>query len=560
MSDSETSILWTARQGASVRGKDSVHLFRSLKHIDLLSARARGRRAIRERRFLMPDRALPARPNLDHLKNEAKALHKAFNQRDAAAVQRVRAAIGDKQSLKLTDAQRAIAREYGFPTWARLRAHVQTTGGEDAITAFLAAVQRQDRERATRILADHPEIPTESLHVASALGLATEARQLVARDPLQIRARIGDPPADPLLYLGYSPFHGESPARDAGLLDTARVLLDAGADPNARDSRYGVPVLHAVTGQRSVLPIARLLLDAGANPTDGESVFHAAEHFHEEALELLLNAGAQLNYVGEWGNTAPYFLLRWWDVERMPKVKQGLVWLLEHGADPNILCAREQENCLHVAARRGQDVAIIQLLLDHGAVVDAHRADGARAWLLARRSGFDAVASYLERAGAATQPLSPVDVLLAVCGRGDVEAARRLASPETLRSLSPADVLLLPEAATTGRWAVVAACVAAGFPVDSTESGGATALHYAAIEGQVEIVRLLLSKNADLSIIDKEHSSTPLGWATWGSDFVKKEGGDYPGTIQALLNAGSRRDPNGYVPQNREARAALEGR
>jgi hypothetical protein len=48
------------------------------------------------------------------------------------------------------------------------------------------------------------------------------------------------------------------------------LLLDAGADPNTKDGRYGVPALYAVTGARSVLPLARMLLDAGANPTDGE--------------------------------------------------------------------------------------------------------------------------------------------------------------------------------------------------------------------------------------------------------------------------------------------------
>ena len=509
----------------------------------------------------MPDRALPARPNLDHLKNEAKALHKAFRQRDADALRRIRDTLGDEETLKLSDAQRAIAREYGFPTWARLRAHVQATAGDDdAIAAFLAAAQEQDRERAIRVLADHPAIAEESLHVASVLGLAAEARKLIARDPSQIRARVGHPAADPLLYLGYSPFHGESPERDTGLFETARVLLGAGANPNTRDERYGVPVLHAVTGQRSVLPIARLLIDAGANPTDGESVFHAAEHFHEDALELLLEAGAQLNYVGEWGNTAPYFLLRWWDVERLPTVRQGLAWLLEHGADPNIPSGRERETCLHVAARRGQDVAIVQMLLDHGASLDARRRDGCTAWLLARRGGFDAIARLLEDAGATTQALSAVDELMAACGRGDVEAARRLATPTTVNALSPDDLANLPEAASGARWSTVAACVAAGFPVNTTDHAGATALHYAAIEGQVEAVRLLLAAHADLNIVDNEHSSTPLGWAVWGSDFFRKNTGDYAGTIRALLDAGAHRDPNGYLPENPAARAALEER
>jgi ankyrin repeat protein len=509
----------------------------------------------------MPDRVLPARPNLDHLKNEAKALHKAFNQRDAAAIERIRDTIGDQETLKLTDAQRAIAREYGFPTWARLRGHVQSAAkDDDPIAAFLTAAQEQDRERAQRVLDEHPEIATASLHVASALGHAAEARRLIAEDPSRVNQRVGSPAADPLLYLGYSPFHGESPARDAGLLETARVLLDAGANPNTRDDRYGVPVLHSVTGQRSVPPIARLLLDAGANPTDGESVFHAAEHFHEKALELLLEAGVQLNYVGEWGNTAPYFLLRWWDVERTPNVRRGLVWLLEHGADPNIPSARERETCLHVAARRGQDVAIVQLLLDHGADVTLRRGDGCTAWLLAQRSGFDAIAQLLERAGALPQPLSATDELLAACGRGDAEAARRLASPETLRALSSDDVVLLPEAAMAGRWPTVTACVAAGFPVDVTESSGATALHYAAIEGRLEIVELLLAHGANLSIVDKEHSSTPLGWATWGSEFLQIPSGDYPGTVRALIGSGARLDRTEHVPANPDVRAALDGR
>ena len=76
----------------------------------------------------MPARELPARPHLDHLKHEAKALHKAVQAGDPDAIQRVRDAVGDKPVQKLVDAQRVIAREYGFATWARLRAHI----GDDA--------------------------------------------------------------------------------------------------------------------------------------------------------------------------------------------------------------------------------------------------------------------------------------------------------------------------------------------------------------------------------------------------------------------------------------------
>ena len=77
----------------------------------------------------MSSRDLPVRPHLDHLKNEAKALHNAFHAGDATAVQRVRDAIGQRSALRLSDAQRVIAREYGSPTWAQLRARVQASRG-----------------------------------------------------------------------------------------------------------------------------------------------------------------------------------------------------------------------------------------------------------------------------------------------------------------------------------------------------------------------------------------------------------------------------------------------
>jgi ankyrin repeat protein len=506
----------------------------------------------------MSSRDLPARPHLDHLRNEAKALQKAFDAGDADAVRRVRDAIGAKAALKLTDAQRVIAREYGFPTWAQLRVHVRASRSlGEAIDAFLAAVQEQDAARAGDALEIQPRIAVESLHVAAVLGLTDAAARLIAEDPSRVASRAGDPPAEPLMFLCYSPFHGENAARDAGLLATARLLLASGADPNTRDGRYGVPALYAVTGMRSVLPLARVLLDAGASPTDGESVFHAAEHFHDDALELLLAAGADLNAAGDWGNTPLYFLLRWWDVEREQRVKQGMRWLLDHGADPNVVCADERETALHVAARRGQDLAVIRLLVSHGADVNARRGDGSTPWLLARRGGFDEIASFLEEMGARIAPLSPADLLLAACGRGDVDAARRLASREVLSALSPGDLRLLPEAAAGTRDATVAACVTVGFPVNTTDAVGATALHYCAIHGRAALVRQLLDRGAATDIRDREHSSTPLGWAAFGADVIADADGDYEDCARALLEAGAHPLEDGQLPKHAGVRSII---
>jgi hypothetical protein len=58
-------------------------------------------------------RALPAQPNLAHLKNEAK--------------QRVKALRTQESHAQLTKAQLAVVRDYGFASWRALKAHVDET-------------------------------------------------------------------------------------------------------------------------------------------------------------------------------------------------------------------------------------------------------------------------------------------------------------------------------------------------------------------------------------------------------------------------------------------------
>lgn len=56
-------------------------------------------------------RSLPPHPNLEHLKKQAKERLRALQLHDPA--------------LKLSDAQHALAREYGFASWPKLKAHVE---------------------------------------------------------------------------------------------------------------------------------------------------------------------------------------------------------------------------------------------------------------------------------------------------------------------------------------------------------------------------------------------------------------------------------------------------
>ena len=57
-------------------------------------------------------RSLPPHPNLEHLKKQARDLLRELKQGNPA--------------LKLADAQHALAREYGFASWPKLKAHVES--------------------------------------------------------------------------------------------------------------------------------------------------------------------------------------------------------------------------------------------------------------------------------------------------------------------------------------------------------------------------------------------------------------------------------------------------
>lgn len=504
----------------------------------------------------MSTRILPARPNLDHLKHEARALQKAFARADPRAVQRVHVVLPGASALKLTEAQRVVAREYGFPTWPRLRAHVEEVRGvEHAVDSFLAALGRQNTQHATAILRAQPGIAAASLHVAAALGRVDDVRRLLRDDAAQLSARRGAPAAEPLLWLCYSPMHGDAVRRD-DFAECLRMLLDAGADPNTQPGGGGPPALYGLTGLNDEPRLARMLLESGANPTDGESLHHAAERFHRQCLELLLEYGADVNARGEWGNTPLYFLLRYWDLAASPATRQGVLWLLDHGADPGVRCGVEAETSLHAAARTGQDADIVRTLLERGADVNARRGDGRTAWLLAARHGHERLAALLESFGADRERLDAAGELLAACGRGDADAARRFAAPEVVASLAGEDLNMLNDAAGRGRDDIVAACLAAGFPVGARDEHGATPLHHAAIRGRSAIVRALLRHGADPGIHDNEHDSPALGWAFFGVDFVREPASDYVDTVRALLEAGALPEA-GHDVANEEVRSVL---
>src|SRR5262249_51039296 len=115
-------------------------------------------------------KALPPNPNLEFDKKQAKALLKAYQAGDAAALERVRTFHPRLQNVversipadefKLSDAQLVIAREYDFSSWPRLKHEIETrrAGLNETFGQFVQAVQRGDTAGVRELLVSNPAL------------------------------------------------------------------------------------------------------------------------------------------------------------------------------------------------------------------------------------------------------------------------------------------------------------------------------------------------------------------------------------------------------------------
>src|SRR5262245_43967627 len=374
----------------------------------------------------MTPRELPANPNLEQLKKQAKSLLHGAQANDGDALGRfaVLPALSGKSiaqigaaDLALHDAQSVIAREHGFPSWQALREEVEarTLSFEAAIDEFVRSATGGASGRAERLLALHPTIRSATLQTALVLG---DAAWVEAR--LRGHAELATQPGgaqgwEPLQYVCHTCLHRNVPARLAGLVEIARTLCALGANPNAEYHWNWHPELPRTALWAAIcavghLPLAEVLLDAGANPTDGVSTHIAGGGGNIEALELLHRYGLDVNGIP--GGVPPLvYMMTWADNPAGP------YWLLEHGADANLAWGESGEAPLHVAARRW-DVAIVERLVEHGADVSRRRGDGATAHALAELHGNREIAAWLLAHGASDE-LSPLERFIAACARAD---------------------------------------------------------------------------------------------------------------------------------------------
>jgi len=429
----------------------------------------------------------------------------------------------------------------------------------------------------------------------------------VTRGDARVVAKLLDSKAD-VNALG--PYGETALARASvlGATDVAQILIDRGARVKVRFARVNHTPLH-VAAARGFLPLVQLLIQAGAEPDARDSngftpLIAAAEQGHTLIARALLTAGAKINSANSTGRNA-----LWLAAARGHE--ETVTFLLKHEADP-ALAGADGQTSLHAAAynarpeslrallgtdaplnglsrigtplhaaaagpmlrgiasaqarkgkavpapadRAAESATCATQLLKAGAALDTLDSDGVTplqaAAAFGNRPVLEVLAAVTPTALTAadtqgltllhhaargpflpgytpeTQPTLAAENL-AGCGETVAFLIERGARPQTKdrMGLTP-----LHHAASSGNLPAFKALLLARADVGVTDNIGGTPLHYAAARDRTEIAALLLAAHAGRDTADKE-GQTPLLTAIAAGQTA---------SVQLLLDAGA--DPN----------------
>ena len=242
----------------------------------------------------MPVKPLPQHPSLVHLKYQAKDLLKEHAGRDPRAAQRIRefhpgfGTATDESifnaHLSLSDAQLTIACEHGFPSWPRLKRHIEKPTGAD----------RLDLPHHERIENAQFRRAVELLDAGDAAGLRAHLKRYPKLVHEHLMFEGGNYFRNPTLL----EFVAENPVRRGTLplniVEVAKVIIDAGADRAALNQTLALVSTGKVPRQcRLQIPLIELLCTHGADPSG--ALHAAALHGEFEAVEALLRCGGNVD-------------------------------------------------------------------------------------------------------------------------------------------------------------------------------------------------------------------------------------------------------------------------
>ena len=423
----------------------------------------------------------------------------------------------------------------------------------DDATALHWAVYREDVAMAALLIEAGADINSANRLGTSPLFIAAEVgnTELIER----LLAASADP--NLALHLGETPV---MTASRAGTIEGVLLLVAAGANVNASEnSRQQTALMWAIA--QGHIDVARVLIDAGAdlearsktrpmlmfvnNATNGgafdqgvmenlggfSALLFAARQGDVDIAKLLLNSGADIEGLAANG-TSPLVVATHSGHGALARM------LLDAGADANAMDAGY--SAMHAAILRG-DLDTVKALLDHSADPNARllkpnpvqRAseDWALRPSLVGATPYWIAANFREAAIMRALTDGGADALLTnqeIFSQPRERADRDSYTPKKIGGLASTLQAAIRGDSTRGRFyvqanpdpvgeerlALAAVTVAAdnGVNLNHTDFTESTALHDAAVRGQATIVRELAGRGADINALNGR-GQTPLDLA-----------------------------------------------
>jgi ankyrin repeat protein len=463
--------------------------------------------------------ALPPSPSLTFYSKASKRLLRACKAGEPEALQRLHAALPDAPApdlLKLSDVQRAVAREHGLPSWPKFKERIvllaDPTRGRcrplsrsfdyyEGRAAGLYSLYTERLPVALEVIrAWHPDYGDATDETILAAELTEEdcrlvhARQHGFADWELLRshvAALAEGTGEPFLTAFEALQAGDMTTLDRILTESPEVLNAHGTNGNT--------LLNLACGTRN-LEGARLLVSHGANPdianNNGWTPLHAAQG--TEMIHLLLDAGASTDLCMHGDGGTP------------------LAYALSSGRheDAELLATRGITPCnLRIAAGLGRMDLLAGMFTPSGALtVEA-----------GSNRGFYRAHSGMPIWNQLNTPQEILDeALVWAAGNEQIEAMRYLVARGANVNANPYRSTPLTSAAFHNRAAAITTLIELGADPNLqsgfgglTHGQGVTALHIAAQYGHREAISALLRAGASTTLKDELYNSTPAGGARY---------------------------------------------
>jgi ankyrin repeat protein len=238
------------------------------------------------------------------------------------------------------------------------------------------------------------------------------------------------------------------------------------------------------------LALARVLLEAGADPNDAQTLYNRMFEPDNDHLELLLEFGLGTGDGGPWR-------ARLGDATDSPRrlIRGQLRQAITHGM-----------------------LARVQLLVAHGVDIVSPFGDGVTPVTRALTTGNEDVAAYLIAQGSPPAALDAAGEFIAAALAADRDRVDAALAAE-IRAAQPGLIVWAAGHGKPGSVELLATLGfdvnAMGRSDAPADDRWQTALHVAAMEGNADLARSLLALGAATGIRDARFDSTPLGWARY---------------------------------------------